>query len=74
MALKVEALPREFVARQGKGNERVLSDPGQGMSPEEVRTHYAQVYPELASAGIEGPSVQDGKQVYVFTGSVGVKG
>lgn len=74
MALEVKALPREFLARQGKGNERVLTDPGTGMSPEEVRAHYAQVYPELASAGIEGPVVKDGKQVYVFTGSVGLKG
>ncbi len=75
MALEVKALQRDFVSRQGKGgSERVLADPAPGMSPEEVRAHYSQVYPELASASIDGPEIRDGRQVYVFSRSVGTKG
>ncbi len=75
MALEVKPLQREFVSRQGKaGAERILGDPAPGMSPEEVRAHYSQVYPELASASIDGPEIRDDRQVYVFTGSVGTKG
>ena len=74
MALEVKALPREFVFRQGKGNERDLADPGAAMSAEEVRAHYSALYPELASAGIDGPETVNGVERYVFTGSVGTKG
>lgn len=74
MALEVKPLPREFLFRQGKGNTRPLADPGASMGPEEVRAHYSAIYPEMASAGIEGPESVNGVQRYVFSGSVGTKG
>ena len=39
-----------------------------------MRDFYANVYPEITSADIEGPQQVGGKQVYTFRRAVGTKG
>ena len=66
---KVEKLQREF-----SYNGLTLPDPGAQLSPEEVRNIYSAAYPEITSAGIEGPERKGDKLVYVFKRAVGTKG
>ncbi|MDC7692556.1 PRTRC system protein C [Vogesella indigofera] len=51
-----------------------LPDPMPSGSPEQVKQLLCAAYPELASAGIEGPSVKGNKLVYTFMRAVGTKG
>ncbi len=51
-----------------------LEDPGREMSPEEVKDFYANIYPELTQASIEGPEYQDDEERYEFRKTVGTKG
>jgi len=69
MSLKVEKATREF-----RYNNIPLADPGIAMSAEEVRTFYANVYPEIVNAEIDGPEAKGAKQVYTFRRAVGTKG
>lgn len=73
MALKKEALKREFVleSRSGKTN---LPDPDPNMSPEQVMSFYSNTYPELVTSNVHGPSYRENKVVYSFKTSVGTKG
>ncbi len=67
----LEARP---VTRVFKFNNRNLPDPNPKMSPAQVKDIYASQYPELASAGVEGPEVKNGQQVYTLARQVGTKG
>ncbi len=51
-----------------------LDDPGREMSAAQVKDFYADVYPELTQAGIEGPDYTDTQEVYEFKKAVGTKG
>jgi PRTRC genetic system protein C len=45
-----------------------------GKTLEEVRTFYANLYPEIVNAAIEGPTIVGAKTVYEFRRAVGTKG
>jgi PRTRC genetic system protein C len=68
--MPLEANP---IARIFNFQGRKLPDlPGQ--TPEQVRDHYAGMYPELATATITGPETTATGQVYSFERAVGSKG
>lgn len=67
--MKVEQAVREF-----KFNGMALADPGATMSAEEVKAFYANIYPELNNAEIEGPEHKGAKAIYEFRRAVGTKG
>jgi PRTRC genetic system protein C len=68
MALKTVALPRTFYS-----SGRKLADPNPALSIEEVRTHYAGIYPELNNASFE-EEITGTEHKVTFSGSVGHKG
>ncbi len=71
MPLKQVEMKRVF-----KYDNMVLDDPDPKMTPEEVKEFYAEIYPELTQAGIEGPE-QNGEGAaveYEFDKAVGTKG
>lgn len=67
--MQTEQLTRAF-----RYNSVDLVDPGAQYSPEQVRDFYSAAYPEIVSAGIDGPEQSDGKLVYSFRRAVGTKG
>lgn len=67
--MDIQALEREF-----RYNGVVLADPNNGFSLNQVRDFYANVYPEITSADIEGPVQTGAKAVYTFRRAVGTKG
>ena len=73
MALKKEALKREFVL-EDRSKKTVLADPDPAMSPEQVMSFYSNTYPELVTSNVHGPSYRENKVVYSFKTSVGTKG
>ncbi len=63
------------VKRAFKYNSMVLQDPDVNMKPEEVRSFYSSVYPELTQAAVEGPeNNENGELVYTFRKAIGTKG
>jgi PRTRC genetic system protein C len=69
MALTVEQAQREF-----KYNGTALQDPDPKMTAEAVREFYANLYPDINNAAIEGPEQVGAKLVYEFRRAVGTKG
>jgi PRTRC genetic system protein C len=67
--IETKVLERRFTY-----NGTRLPDPNPAFTVEQVRDTYVNCYPELATAGIEGPSPADGAMEYTFTRSVGAKG
>lgn len=67
--MDIQSLTREF-----RYNGVVLPDPGQMLSLPQVRDFYANVYPEITSADIEGPQQTGAKVIYTFRRAVGTKG
>ena len=67
--MSIQVVRRRFVL-----NGTDLPDPDPTLTPEEVRSHYEDMYPELAN----GKVVRDGEvheeEVYLFKVSVGHKG
>jgi PRTRC genetic system protein C len=51
-----------------------LPDISASLSPEEVKPAYANQYPELATAAINGPEAVGDKLKYEFVRSIGTKG
>ncbi|HSA34489.1 MAG TPA: PRTRC system protein C [bacterium] len=51
-----------------------LPDPGAEMTPERALSFYANTYPELTVARIEGPVIEEGKAIYTFVTTLGTKG
>ena len=66
-------LPRVFLYDQ-QGYKLVLSDPSITMQPEAVLNMYAQTYPELTTAKIEGPEIKNDRLEYIFQAMLGTKG
>ncbi|MES2331217.1 MAG: PRTRC system protein C [Bacteroidota bacterium] len=66
-------LPRVFIFDQ-QGSKLELSDPSATLQPEAVLNIYAQTYPELTTAKIEGPEIKNDRVVYVFQAMLGTKG
>lgn len=69
MAIKVQKMVREF-----KYNSVTLPDPGEGLTPVQVRDLFSANFPELATAEIEGPETKGNKLQYKFVKAVGTKG
>lgn len=51
-----------------------LADPSETFSPEAVLNFYAQTYPILTTASIEGPVIADDALQYKFVLQIGTKG
>jgi PRTRC genetic system protein C len=51
-----------------------LPDISQTLSVEEIRTAYAQQFPDIATASITGPEAVGDKLRYQFTRAIGSKG
>lgn len=67
--MDIQTLTREF-----RYNGVVLADPAPMLSLPQVRDFYANVYPEITSADIEGPEHVGAKAIYTFRRAVGTKG
>ena len=65
----IEVLPRTFTY-----NSLTLDDPDPRMTPDEVKDFYAEVYPELTQAAIEGPEPSETAVEYRFRRAIGTKG
>ena len=51
-----------------------LDDPGNTMSPQAVLNFYANTYPVLTTAKIEGPEIKDDEIQFQFVTTIGTKG
>ncbi|WP_028896237.1 PRTRC system protein C [Prevotella sp. HUN102] len=73
MALEIKGMKRTFKFRKGSENI-TLKDPDGSYSPDMVMSYYANIYPELTTATVHGPSISDDKAEYEFKTTIGVKG
>jgi len=69
MSIKTTALKRVF-----KYAGITLPDPGEEMSPVQVRDLYSSTYAELTSAAVDGPKINDDTATYEFVRAVKDKG
>ncbi|MFZ3286220.1 MAG: PRTRC system protein C [Telluria sp.] len=67
--MKTATLKREF-----RYNAVKLADPSPTMPLTQVRDFFANVYPEIISADIDGPDLVGDTQIYTFRRAVGTKG
>lgn len=67
--MQIQKLTRQF-----RYNGAKLADPSPAFSLQQVRDFYANTYPEIVNAEIEGPELQGDLQVYTFRRAVGTKG
>jgi len=73
MAFAVKNAKRKFIIeKDGKPVE--LKDPHANMTIQEVVNHYSSKHPELVTATIDGPIMEEGIAVYKFTNVLGTKG
>lgn len=66
-------LERVFFFKE-KGQEIRLSDPSPTFSPQAVLNFYAQTYPILTTANVEGPVINNDAVQYEFKTQIGTKG
>jgi len=57
-----------------KGQEIKLADPSASFSPEAVLNFYAQTYPILTNAKIDGPVIKNDAIQFSFVSTIGTKG
>ena len=62
------------VTREFTFNGVKLPDPDPKLSPEQVRSVLATMYPDIATASITGPEAVGDKLRYNFVRAIGVKG
>ena len=62
------------VAREFTFNGVRIPDPAKSLSPEEVRSVLATLYPDIATASITGPEAVGDKLRYNFVRAIGAKG
>ena len=67
--MKIQVLEREFVYHGTS-----LVDPDPKLSIEEVRSFYANQFPELTTAAISGPETVGDRLRYRFERAIGAKG
>jgi len=67
--MQIQELIRTF-----KYNSVKLADPNPAFTLVQVRDFFANIYPEIISADIEGPEVIGNANVYSFRRAVGTKG
>ena len=51
-----------------------LADPNPSDTPENVMSYYSNIYPELTTATVHGPTIMEDKAVYEFKTTIGTKG
>lgn len=73
MALEIKGIKRVFKLKKG-GNMLQLDDPNPDMSPNEVMDFYSMTYPELTTATLHGPVIEEDCAVYEFKTTIGTKG
>jgi len=75
MPLDVTNLKREFRFKPASGGNQVkLTDPNKDFTPAEVIQFFSVQYPELTTATIDGPKIENDAAVYEFKTTVGTKG
>jgi len=62
------------VTREFNFNGVKIPDPDKTLSPEEVRSVLATMYPDIATASITGPEAVGDKLRYNFVRAIGAKG
>lgn len=73
MALDIKGLKRVFILK--KGNDTLtLEDPDSRMSLSEVTDFYSMNYPELTTATLHEPELEEDRAVYRFKTTIGTKG
>ena len=70
MALEIKGMKRIFKMKKNS-QEIVLDDPNVNMSPAEVMDFYSMNYPELTTATVHGPEIEDDRAVYEFKTTIG---
>lgn len=73
MALAIKGLKRVFILKKGNGT-LTLEDPDSRMSLSEVTDFYSINYPELTTATLHGPELEEDHAVYRFKTTIGTKG
>ena len=73
MALDIKGLKRVFILKKGNGT-LTLEDPDSRMSLSEVTDFYSINYPELTTATLHGPELEEDRAVYRFKPTIGTKG
>jgi PRTRC genetic system protein C len=63
-----------IVTREFSFNGVKLPDPDPKLSPEQVRSVLATMYPDIATASIAGPEAVGDKLRYNFVRAIGAKG
>jgi len=62
------------VSREFNFNGVKIPDPDKALSPEEVRSVLATMYPDIATTSITGPEAVGDKLRYTFVRAIGAKG
>ena len=73
MALDIKGLKRVFILKKGNGT-LILEDPDSRMSISEGTDFYSINYPELTTATLHGPELEEDRAVYRFKTTIGTKG
>ena len=73
MALDIKGLKRVFILKKGN-HTRTAEDPDSRMSLSEVTDFYSMNYPELTTATLHGPELEEDRAVYRFKTTIGTKG
>lgn len=73
MALEMKGLKRVFKMKKDNSVMK-LNDPNPDMSLNEVMDFYSMTYPELTTATVHGPELDEDMAVYEFKTTIGVKG
>lgn len=73
MALDIKGLKRVFILKKGNGT-LTLEDQDSRMSLSEVTDFYSINYPELTTATLHGPELEEDRAVYRFKTTIGTKG
>lgn len=67
--MQISKLERVF-----KHNGKTLSDPNPNLTPDEVLNLYTGQYPELNNSTVTPGKIENDKQVYEFSTTIGKKG
>ena len=73
MALDIKGLKRVFILKKGNGT-LTLEDPDSRMSLSEVTDFYSINYPELTTATLHGPELEEDRAGYRVKTTIGTKG
>lgn len=68
------SLAATLIARRFLYNGRILPDPDNQLSPEQVKTFYSAIHGDLTNAAVEGGQFEANAQIWEFKRSVGTKG